>query len=159
MLGAKLKEMKKQGEQNVKHKPAIEREDLQRLKESDAISLTTPHGLLYNVCSHVTLYFCRRGREGQRNLTRSSFLFLQDENKKWYATMAHDESSKTRQGGIDDTATNYEKLGRMYQRDHWNDGFNALRLYCTKLNPDCNVFFHFPKRFWKGPEKSVWFKN
>ena len=87
LLDAKLKEMKKQGEQNVKHKPATEREDLRRLKDSDVISLTTAQGLLYNVWFHVTLYFCRRGQEGQRNLTRSSFLFLQDENKQWYATM------------------------------------------------------------------------
>ena len=159
MLDAKLKDMKKHGEQNVKHKPAIESEDLRRLKESDVISPTTPQGLLYNVWFHVTLFFCQRGREGQRNLTKSSFLFLQDENNKWYATMAHDESSKTRQGGIDDTATNYEKLGRMYQTEHWNDGFNALHLYCSKLNPNCSAFFQFPKRFWKGPEESVWFEN
>ena len=91
-------------------------------------------GLLYNVWFHVTLYFCRRGRVGQRNLTKTSFLFLQDENKKWYATMAHEESSKTRQGGLDDIATNYEKLGRMYQTDHRNNEFNALRLYNSKLN-------------------------
>ena len=155
MLDAKLKDMKKHGEQSVKHKPAIEREDLRRLRESDVISPTTPQGLLFNVWFHVTLYFCRRGREGQRNLTKSSFLFLQDENNRWYATMAHDESSKTRQGGIDDTATNYEKLGRMYQTHHQNDGFNALRLYSSKLNPACNAFFQFPKRFWKGPEESV----
>ena len=159
MLDAKLKDMKKHGEQNVKHKPAIESEDLPHLKESGVISPTTPQGLLYNVWFHVTLYFCRRGREGQRNLTKSSFLFLQDENNKWYATMAHDESSKTRQGGIDDTATNYEKLGRMYQTEHRNDGFNALHLYCSKLNPNCSAFFQFPKRFWKGPEESVWFEN
>ncbi|XP_078374382.1 uncharacterized protein LOC144657915 [Oculina patagonica] len=159
MLDAKLKDMKKHGEQNVKHKPAIEREDLRSLKESDVISPTTPQGLLYNVWFHVTLYFCRRGREGQRNLTKSSFLFLQDENNKWYATMAHNESSKTRQGGIDDTATNYKKLGRMYQTEHRNDGFNALQLYCRKLNPNCSALFQFPKRFWKRPEESVWFEN
>ena len=99
MLDAKLKDMKKHGEQNVKHKPAIEHEDLQRLKESAVISPTTPQGLLHNVWFHVTLYFCRRGREGQRNLMKSSFLFLQDENSKWHATMAHDEASKTRRGG------------------------------------------------------------
>ena len=64
MLDAKLKDMKKQGEQNVKRKPAIEREDLWRLKESDVISLTTPQGLLYSVWFHVMLYFCRRGQEG-----------------------------------------------------------------------------------------------
>ena len=55
--------------------------------------------------------------------------------------MAHEESSKTRQGGLDDTATNYEKLGRMYQTDDRNNEFNALRLYNSKLNPVCNAFF------------------
>ena len=49
-------------------------------------------------------------------MTKSSFLFLQDENSEWYATMCHDEAIKTRRGGIDDTATNYKKLGRMYQK-------------------------------------------
>ena len=49
-------------------------------------------------------------------MTKYSFLFLQDENSEWYATMGHDEASKTRQGEIDDTATNYEKLGKMYQK-------------------------------------------
>ena len=48
---------------------------------------------------------------------------------------AYDESSKTRQGGIDDTATNYEKIGRMYETDHQNDGFNALQLYCSLICP------------------------
>ena len=42
------------------------------------------------------------------------------------------------------TATNYEKLGTMYQTAHQNNGFNAFRLYCSKLNPACNVFFQFP---------------
>ncbi len=92
MLDAKLKDMKKHGEQNVKHKPAIEHEDLRSLKESDVISPTTPQGLLYNVWFHVTLYLCRR-----------SFLFLQDENNKWYATNPQ-PVKQTRQGGIDDTA-------------------------------------------------------
>ena len=84
----------------------IKHEDMRHLKESAIISPTTPQCLLYNIWFHVTLYFCGRGREGQRNLTKSSFIFLQDENNKWYATMAHDESSKTCQGGIDDIATN-----------------------------------------------------
>jgi len=89
MLNAKLKTMKQQGEQNTKHKTAIEREDLRRLKESDAMSPLTPQGLLNNVWFHVTFYFCRRGREGQRNLTKSSFEFLEDENRKPYATLRY----------------------------------------------------------------------
>ena len=129
------------------------------MKESAITSPTTPQGLLYNVWCHVNLYFCRRGREGQRNLTTFSFLFLQDENSKWYATMADDEASKTRRGGIDDTATNYEKLGGMHKTAHQNDGFNVLGLYCSKLNPACNAFVQFSKRFWKGPEESVSSEN
>jgi len=73
--------------------------------------------------------------------------------------MKIEEASKTRRGKIDDTTTNYEKFGRMYQTAHQNDGFNALRPYCSKLNPACSAFFQFPKRFWKEPEESVWFEN
>ncbi|KAK3726562.1 hypothetical protein QZH41_001959 [Actinostola sp. cb2023] len=137
MLTAKLKQ---KGEQNTKHKPAIEREDLRRLKESNAMSPLTPLGLLTNVWFHVTFYFCRRGREGQRNLTKSSFKFLEDENRKPYATMAHDEASKNHPGGITDTPS-FEKLGRVYQTDHPNDGYKALHFYLEKLNPICSAFF------------------
>ena len=42
----------------------------------------------------------------------------------------------------------------MYQIAHQNDGFNALRLYCSKLNPACNTFFKFPE-----PEESAWFEK
>ena len=159
ILDAKLKNMKQQGQESVQHKPCIENEDLRRLKDSDAIIPSTPQGLLYNVWFHITLYFCRRGREGQRNLKRSSFLFLQDENGKHYATMAHDEASKARQGGLSDNTSSFEKLGRIYQTEHPNDGYNALCLYMKKLNPQCSAFFQFPKRFWKGSQETVWFEN
>ena len=47
MLDAKLKEMKMHVEQIVKHKPTIERDDLWRLKESDAIkSFNTMSGFM-----------------------------------------------------------------------------------------------------------------
>ena len=115
MLDAKLKNMKQQGEQSVKHKPCIENEDLRRLKESAVMSTSTPQGLLNNVWFHITLYFCRRECEGQRNLKKSSFVFLQDENGKRYVTMAHDAASKNHQGGLSDNTVSFEKLGRMYQ--------------------------------------------
>ena len=55
MLDAKLKYMKKHGEQIVKHKPAIEREDLRRLQESAVISPTTSQGLHFNVWFHFIM--------------------------------------------------------------------------------------------------------
>ena len=62
---------KRQGKENVKNKPAIENEDLAKLKASQAIADTKPVSLLRNVWFHVVLFFCRRGREGQRELKRS----------------------------------------------------------------------------------------
>ena len=151
MLGAKRKV-------TTRKQHTIEREDLRRLKDSEVISPTTPQGLLWNVWFHVVLYFRPRARKWQRKLTKYSFVFLQDENNKWYATMAHDEASKPRQRGLD-TCTKYENFERIYQTGHPNDGFNALRLYCSKLNPACDAFFQYPRRSWKEPEEPVWFEN
>ena len=40
MLGAKIKQLKQEGMQNTMHKPAIEKEDLAKLKTSEVFSLT-----------------------------------------------------------------------------------------------------------------------
>lgn len=111
-------------------KPTIEREDLRRLKERSPISY-------------------------------SSKMKTTNDTQPWPMTSQAKHAKGGGGRGLDDTATNYEKLGRIYQyqADHRNGGYNALRLYCSKLNPDCNAFFQFPKRFWKGPEESVWFEN
>lgn len=76
MLDAKIRNLKQQGKQNVEHKPCITTPDLHKLKVHPVISPSTPLGLLRNVWFHTTLYWCRRGREGQRNLTASSLSFL-----------------------------------------------------------------------------------
>ena len=119
--------MKQQGE--AKQKPCIEKEDLRRLKESAVMSPSTPQGLLNNVWFHITLHFCRRGRERQRNLKKSSFVFLQDENGKRYTTMAHGDASKNHQGGLSDNTVSFDKLGRMYQTERPNDGYNSLFVF------------------------------
>ena len=74
MLNAQTVHLKRQGKENVKHKPATEDEDLKKLKTSQAIVLTSPLTLLQNVWFHVVLFFCRRGREGQRELKRLELL-------------------------------------------------------------------------------------
>ena len=42
--------------------------------------------------------------------------------------------------------------------DDLSDGYNALELYISKLNPQCPAFFQFPKRKW-SPNDSVWYEN
>ena len=54
--------------------------------------------------------------------------------------MTHDELSKNHPGGFDDTES-FEKDGRMYRAtDDLSDGYNALELYISKLNPQCPAF-------------------
>lgn len=64
MLDAKIKQLKKDGLQNTTHKPAIELEDLEKLKNGDICSLTQPLSLLRNVWFHISLFCCFRGFEG-----------------------------------------------------------------------------------------------
>jgi len=160
MLDAQLVKIKRSGKENTKHKPAIEVEDLRRLKTSGVFSLMTPLSLLRNVWFNIVLYFCRRGREGQRGLSTEStesFKFEVDANGRSYATMAHDEASKNHPGGLKDVSST-EKEARMYETEELIDGFKALKLYLSKINPNCTAFFQYPKRNWK-PEEDVWYEE
>ena len=64
MLDAKIKQLKKDGMQNTTHKPAIELEDLEKLKNSEILSLSHTLWLLRNVWFQISLLWCRRGFEG-----------------------------------------------------------------------------------------------
>jgi hypothetical protein len=105
----------------------------------------------------TVLFWCRRGRESQRNLTRESYVFAQDPSGEEYATMTHSEASKNHPGGIKDSES-FQHIGRMYQTNEENDGYSALRLYISKLNPACEALFQYPKRNWK-PDDKTWYEN
>ena len=94
MLDAQLINLRRNGKENVTHKPAIEEGHLKQLKTSGVFSLSSPLSLLRNVWFHIVLFFCRRGREGQRALTTTSFKFASDAAGRKFVTMAHDEASK-----------------------------------------------------------------
>ena len=87
MLNAQRVRLKRQGEENVTHKPAIESEDLMKLKTSPTIALSNPLAFLRNVWFHVVLVFCRRGREGQRQLKKARFKFEVDASGRKFVTM------------------------------------------------------------------------
>jgi len=157
MLNAKITSRKRSGKENVVHKPYIEDEDLQKLKSSGVLSLSNPLSLLRNVWFHVVLFFCRRGREGQRALTTSSFKFETDAAGRRYVTMAHDEASKNHPGGLNDTSS-HEKDARIYENDQEKDGYTALSLYLSKVNPNCSAFFQYPKKNWRQEDAS-WYEE
>ena len=102
MLDSKIKQLKKDGHQSTTHKLAIELEDLEKLKNCEIFSLTQPLSLLRNVWFHISLYWCRRGFEGQRSLKKSSFVSDKDASGGHFITMAHDEATRNHKGGVSD---------------------------------------------------------
>jgi hypothetical protein len=95
MLDATDSQPKKKRQKKPSHKPPFEEDDLAKLKASTTLSTTNPLTLLWNVWFHITLYVCRRGRQGQRQLSVTSFKFEKDPSGREYPTMAHVEVSKT----------------------------------------------------------------
>ena len=87
MLDAKIASLKRSGKENTVHKPCIEEEDMHKLKTTSVFNLTNPLSLLINVWFHVVLFFCRRGREGQRSLTTTSFKFETDAAGRKFITI------------------------------------------------------------------------
>ena len=45
----------------------------------------------------------------------------------------------------------------MYETEDTNDGYKALKLYLTKLNPKCEAFFQYPRKNW-SVEDNVWYE-
>ena len=90
MLDAKLKNMKQQQEESVKHKPCIENEDLRRLKEIAVMSPLTPQGLLNNVWFHITLYFAVGDVKGKGTWRKAALFFsktkTESATRQWRTT-------------------------------------------------------------------------
>ena len=143
--------------QNNIHKPPIDQEDLAKLKTSEVFSLTKPLSLLRNAWFHISLFWCRRGFEGQRNLKKTSFAFQTDATGCQFVTMTHDKATKNHPGGISEVES-FQKNGRMYKTSSPTDGYSALEFFLTKLNPECDALFQYPKRNWR-PSDQAWYEN
>ena len=108
---------------------------------------------------HFPLW-CRRGREGQRELRADGFVFEVDEDSRPYARMNVDGATKSHPVGIVDVQSS-QKFGRMYHTssDPYLDGLSCLKKYTSKRNASCEAFFQYPKR--KEAEESdvVWCEN
>ena len=71
--------------------------------------------------------------------------------------MTHDEKTNNHLGGISEVES-FEKNGRMFKTNSHADGYSALEFFLTKLNPECNALFQYPKRNWR-PSDQVWYEN
>jgi len=46
----------------------------------------------------------------------------------------------------------------MYKTNSQVDGYSALEFFLTKLNPECDALFQYPKRNWRTSDQ-VWYEN
>ena len=149
---AKVVELKKLGMAKVEHKPSISRDDLKKLYQSEAFNVDNPRGLQNKVWFEVMLFFCRRGRENLRELTKDSFALSEDSSGRKYVFKVKDELTKNRREESEalDGGFMYERQGDP------NCPVASFEKYVSKLNPSCNAFFQRPK---KNPQDSIWYDN
>ena len=107
--------------------------------------------------SPYRLLFCRRGREGQRTLKTTSFKFEVDPTGRNYATMVHDEATKNHPGGIANVPSS-ERSARMYEIDHVNDSYKALKLHMSKSNQKSESFFQYPIKKELEFRQNIWYE-
>ena len=69
-----VKTLKREGADKTNHHPPISEGYLQKMYSSQVLSNKTPTTLVRKVWFEIMLHFCRRGREGLRNLTSMSFI-------------------------------------------------------------------------------------
>lgn len=147
-----IKMMKQQGLDKTKHKEAINQTDMRKIR--DSLNTETPQGLQDTVFLDVVLHFARRGREGLREMSKTSISVRQDAKGIKYATPAYNEFDKNHTG-VNPKIKDPKKV--MYAEGGDNCPVTNLEKYLQKLNPKCDAFFQRPKvNYIKG---GIWYDN
>ncbi|XP_076879189.1 uncharacterized protein KIAA1958-like [Brachyhypopomus gauderio] len=139
-----VKKIRKSGGDRTLHHPAISPEDLAKIYQSKALDPGTPRGLLNKVWFDIQLHFGRRGKEGNRELRRESFVMQEDENGGKFVTLSFNEETKNHK-------THQERdrelrRGAMFQCAGEMCPVASFELYVSKLPVDTPAFYLQPKK-------------
>ena len=129
--------LKQKGKGVVKHKEAITPEDMMTIQ--DSFDLNDPQGLQDKVFIDVMLFFCNRGRENLREMTRDSFE-IGEENGKTYITLKDTLTKNNRENEFEKS-----QGGIMTETGGQRCPVASFQRYMDKLNPDCQWFWQKPK--------------
>ncbi|XP_070572604.1 zinc finger MYM-type protein 2-like [Ptychodera flava] len=153
MFSAVCKQLKSQGKGNVVHKPAILPGDLAKIATYFSSSNSDAKVLLHKVWFNIMLYFCRRGREGQRDLRAENFEIKTDDCGNKYVIQVGSEVTKNHQCDDDGVSG-----GVMYANNSPQCPVLAFELYRSKMNRRCDALFQRPRDNY-NTEDAVWFDN
>ncbi|XP_076586564.1 uncharacterized protein LOC143320627 [Chaetodon auriga] len=140
-----LKRYRKSGKDTSFHHPRIPESDLEIIRCSSALSPDTPLGLVRKVWFDIQLCLARRGREGNRELTMTSFSIQRDEDGVEYVSLAHKPDAKNHKAPNDPQKQN--QRGFMFARP--GDPLcpvKSFKKYVSKCPPDAKSFYLHPKR-------------
>ena len=149
-----IRMLKQQGLDKTGHKSAIWEEDFKKLYSSGVLGNETPETLLNKVFVEISLHFCRRGREGLRELKKTSFVRKTDCNGKVYISLGFNELEKNHQGF---DKRDVQEEPRMYEQEGEHCPVRSFDLYVSELHPRCDAFFQRPDPNFK--RKNTWYVN
>jgi hypothetical protein len=124
------------------HHDPIAPEDVCRMYTSGCLSTLKPESLLYKSFFELVLHFGRRGREGLRLLDKTSLKFDKSACGKECVTLAYRELEKNHTG-LKPKETERQQM--MFATGGPNCPVASLKLYISKLHPECNALFQRPR--------------
>ena len=146
------KRIKAAGKGDTEHYPEMEPEDIRRLCAS--FDVNDPSGLQEKVWFDIQLYLIRRGREGLRAMTKSTFgVFLDSTGCKFFSQVMG-ESDKNH--GIMDSASDTTGEGRLYETGSPRCPVKCFERYMSHLNPIQDALWQRPLDKLKD---RVWYCN
>ena len=146
----------KAGNKRPTHKPAIESGDMKKLAIYFKNWNADPSVLIEYVWFCLCYYFGRRGREGWRDFTKTSFKVSLDDKNREFIHMAHTDLTKNHRGGHKQHEQDYSTQ-KVYGSSGKLNIIEAYKFYLTKLNPNCKALFQTPLPNYDAD--SHWYKN
>ena len=156
MLFAVIKNPKQKGLDYTKHYSPISNADLEHILEEKSFNQESPKQLQEKVFFDIMMNFARRGRENLRSLRPSSFEFAIDDSGSQYCELNYNEHTKNHQS-IEDQ----QSKPRMYENNKITCPLRSLKLYISKLHPDCEFLFVKPKvsKFFFTEKENIWYTS
>ena len=149
-----IRTLKQQGIDRTVHKSALTQADFKKLYSCGLLDTNNPVTLQNKVFVEINMHFCRRGREGLRELNKDSFVKKSDSNGRTYIILRFNQLEKNHQGF--DERDNQEEP-KMYVQGSDQCPVKKFDLYVSKLHPECRAFFQRPAEKFNG--KETWFAN
>ena len=149
-----LKQNKRDGLDTTVHKEVINDEDWVTLQSNTSVD--DPASLQDKVFLDLLTHFGKRGREGLRQLKKTSYIIKRDPQGLRYIEEASNELTKNHQHST--SSSKDETRSNRIMAEQPEDPrcpVKSYQSYLSHLDPNTDILFTKPLKLWKG--KEIWF--